>query len=237
MGAARPLIGRRDLIGLSCGVILAATVALIRPTRSVYKITNGVPEGDIGLFSAIRKRRSIRRYTDEDVSMDDIRTLCWAAQGITCPVTGYRASPSAGATFPLDIFAAMPSGILRYRPESGELEEVSQRDVRWELSASALHQPWIRNAAVDIVVCSDHERTTARYGERGMRYVYMEVGHASQNILLASVALGLGAVPIGAFDEKGIANAVGIGPPHEPVYIISIGHPAETSCGTEGEQL
>lgn len=237
MGAVQQLMGRRELIGLSCGVLFAATVAMMRPPRSVVKVKQGVPEADIGLFSAIRARRSIRRYTGEDVSIEDVRTLCWAAQGITCPVTGYRASPSAGATFPLDVFAAIPSGVFRYRPESGELEEISQRDARWELSASALHQPWVRDAAVDIVLCSDHERTTSRYGERGKRYVYMEVGHASQNVLLTSVALGLGAVPIGALDGKGIAKALGIGPPHEPVYMISIGHPAETSCGTEGEQL
>jgi len=88
-------MGRRDLIGFSCGVLLAATVALVKPPKSFVKDERGVPKSDIDLFSTIKARRSIRKYTDGDVSMDDVRTLCWAAQGITCPVTGYRASPSA----------------------------------------------------------------------------------------------------------------------------------------------
>lgn len=230
-------LGRRDLIGASCGLLLAATAALIRPSRPVVTVKRGVPDGDVGLFAAMRVRRSIREYTGEDVSMEDVRTLCWAAQGITCPITGYRASPSAGAKFPLEVFAAVPRGVYHYWPEAYDLKEQSTRDVRHKLSIASLNQPWVREAAVDIVLCAEYERTTVRYGERGKRYVHMEAGHAAQNVLLTAVALGLGAVPIGAFDENSMSMALGIDPPLVPVYLISIGHPAGTGCGTEGEQL
>jgi SagB-type dehydrogenase family enzyme len=230
-------MGRRDLIGLSCGVLLAATAALLRSSRPVVTVKRGVPDGDVGLFAAMRVRRSIREYTGEDVSLDDVQMLCWSAQGMTCPITGYRASPSAGAKFPLEVFAAVSRGVYHYWPEADDLKEHSTRDVRRKLSMASLNQPWVRDAAVDIVLCAEYERTTVRYGERGRRYVHMEAGHAAQNVLLTAVALGLGAVPIGAFDEDGVSMALGIEYPLVPVYLISIGHPAETSCGTEGEQL
>jgi len=69
------------------------------------------------------------------------------------------------------------------------------------------------------------DRITGKYADRGIRYMWMEAGHAAQNLLLAAAALGLGAVTIGAFDDAGIADALGLSDMEEPLYLIPVGRP------------
>lgn len=96
--------------------------------------------------------------------------------------------------------------MYRYRPGSHRLEAVSDGDVRRPLAAAALDQQWMSRAALVVVIAAAFERTTARYGKRGERYVHMEAGHAAQNLLLEATALGLGATPVGAFDAAEVCR-------------------------------
>ncbi|HJX69867.1 MAG TPA: nitroreductase family protein, partial [Dehalococcoidia bacterium] len=65
------------------------------------------------------------------------------------------------------------------------------------------------------------------YGQRGARYVHIEVGHAAQNIHLQAVALGLGSVPIGAFYDEQVQRALALPKNQQPLYIIPVGYPIE----------
>ncbi len=76
-------------------------------------------------------------------------------------------------------------------------------------------------APPSIIISADYERTTSHYGQRGIRYVHMEVGHVGQNISLQAVAMNLGTVMIGAFDDKQVKEILGI--EEEPLYIIPVG--------------
>ncbi|HDL77910.1 MAG TPA: SagB/ThcOx family dehydrogenase [Lentisphaerae bacterium] len=191
------------------------------------KITLEEPrmKGPISVEEAIARRRSVRRFLDKPLSRQQISQLLWAAQGITDKARGYRAAPSAGATYPLTVFAMTPEGIYRYLPAGHELELVRKGDFRSPLARAALDQPWVAEAPLDIVITAEPRRTTGRYGRRGMMYIYMEAGHAAQNIHLQAVSLGLGSVPVGAFDDDRVADILQLPEGHSPLYIIPVGYP------------
>lgn len=174
---------------------------------------------------ALTSRRSVRDLTPEPLGAQVISHLLWAGQGITS-ADGGRTAPSAGALYPLELYVATTDGLSHYRPEAHELVTVGGRDVRGDLRAAALDQDPVAEAPLVIVMAADYARTAEKYGrERGARYVQLEAGHAAQNVLLAAVALGLGAVPIGAFDDAAVARALGLPAGHAPLYLIAIGHP------------
>ena len=99
-------------------------------------------------------------------------------------------------------------------------------DPRADLHQAALNQDSVRKAPFVIVITGLFDRTAQRYGEaRTSQYVFLEAGHAAQNILLQAVALDLGAVPIGAFHEDQITQALSLPPEQTPLYLIPVGYP------------
>lgn len=175
-------------------------------------------------------RRSVRAFSDDTLTPQQVSNLLWAAQGITDTNRGLRTVPSAGATYPLEVYLMAPQGIFYYEPQVHSLTVLRLKDDRLELAKSCYSQPWVAKAQVSIVLCAVPERTSARYGDRAMRYILLEAGHAAQNILLEASAMDLGGVPIGAFDDKKVSALLGLDTVKEntiPLYIISIGVPAK----------
>jgi len=180
------------------------------------------------LEDALAKRRSIRSYKEGPLTLSELGRLLWAAQGRT-GTRDFRAAPSAGATYPLELYVAagnvkgLEPGLYHYVAPTHELSLVKSGDLRAELSVAALDQPPVREAAVDLVLTGVYERTTDRYGERGKMYVHMDVGHAAENLLLQATALGLGAVPVGAFRTRTTGALLGLAETEVPLYIIPVG--------------
>ena len=114
-----------------------------------------------------------------------------------------------------------------YQSDKNVLEKTIEGDIRRRLYNSALRQDSIEQAPVNIVICAEYRRTESRYGQRAVRYVHIEVGHAAQNVHLMAVAMGLGSVPIGAFHDEHVSQVLSL--PHDcyPLYIIPIGYPQE----------
>lgn len=187
-------------------------------------------KGTISVEEAIRTRRSIRNYTEDSLSTEEVSQLLWAAQGKTADWGG-RTVPSAGASFPLEVYLVAGSvrgietGVYHYLWESHEIEKLSGHDKRKELTTVSWGQKYISLAPIDIIIAVDYKRTTARYGNIGSRYVDCEVGHCGQNIQLQAEALGLGSVVIGAFQENLVMSSLGI--KENPVYIIPVGRKKE----------
>ena len=117
----------------------------------------------------------------------------------------------------------LAAGVYRYRPGLHRLEVVSDGDIRLPLADAALDQKWVSRAAMVVVIAAVFERTTARYGKRGERYVHMEAGHAAQNLLLQAAALGLGATPVGAFDDAEVSRLLHLPASEKPLYLIPVG--------------
>lgn len=191
-------------------------------------------KGVISLEEAIAQRRSVRDFTPEPISQLQLSQILWAAQGITNAPGRHRTVPSAGAAYPLEIFVVcgksgiekLAAGIYHYNVARHSLTLHYQGDVRPELARAALDQEYIYQAPVDIVICAIYERTVLRYGNRGERYVHIEVGHAGQNVYLQATALGLATVAIGAFRDEQVREVLHLSKQYKPLYIMPMGRQA-----------
>lgn len=181
-------------------------------------------QGDISLEEALAQRRSVRSFTEEELTLEEISQLLWAAQGMTA-AWGGRTAPSAGALYPLEVYVATANGLYHYVPQGHKVIIESQDDLRLKLWKAGLEQDVIRDAPAVFVITAIYERTAKKYGGRAERYVKLEAGHACQNVLLQSVVLHLGAVPIGAFYDDQVQAALSLPPDHEPLYLIPVGNP------------
>lgn len=177
---------------------------------------------NVSLEECIKRRRSIRDFQNKDLSLQQISNLLWSAQGITDTIRKFRSAPSAGATYPLEIFIAKRDGLFRYIPEGHRLKKEQDGDLRKDIARAALNQMFIADAGLVIIITAVYNRTAWRYGERAYRYINNEVGHCAQNIHLEAVALGLGSVPVGAFDDDKIKRILKL-KEEEPIYIIPVG--------------
>ena len=201
-------------------------------SRQIY-LPSPSQQGSISLEEAIARRRSIRQFTSQPISQSQLSQILWAAQG-TSDTPWTRTVPSAGATYPLEIFVVcgtncieqIGEGIYHYNVDSHSLTLHYRGDVRLELARAALEQEFIYEAPVDIVICAIYERTLRRYGTRGERYVHIEVGHAGQNVYLQATALGLATVAIGAFYDEPVREALRLDKQYRPLYIMPVGRPA-----------
>ena len=183
--------------------------------------------GTVTVEEAIAARRSVREFVKAPLSLEQVGQLLWAASGITGGDRRLRANPSAGALHPLEVLAVLPAGVYRYRPEGHRLDRIRQGDQRPALVAGAYGQSFLAQAGGVLAIAAVYERTTGRYGERGRsRYVPMDAAHAAQNVLLQAVALGLGAVLVGAFQDDAIHQALGLEAAETPLYLIPVGRPA-----------
>lgn len=193
----------------------AERIALPPPARS----------GHMSLEEALARRRSVREFSDEPLSDQEVSQLLWAAQGITHP-EDLRTAPSAGALYPLELYLVNAAGFYRYDPQRHELQRRSERDLRPALYRAALEQDSVKEAPAVFVITAIYGRTARKYGDvRSPRYVHMEAGHAAQNLLLQAVALGLGAVPVGAFNDAQVQKLLGLAAEEQPLYLIPTGHP------------
>ncbi len=186
--------------------------------------------GDMSIEETLKERRSIREYRDVPLSLQEIAQLAWSAQGVSDEVSGFRTAPSAGATFPMEIYLLITEvedvsdGVYRYDYDNHTLEKIIDGDLRRDLYDVALRQPSIIDAPVVMVITGVVARTEQRYGGRALRYVYMEAGHVAQNVYLQGVALNIGTVVIGAFDDDGVADVLQLEDGEHPLYIMPLGN-------------
>lgn len=181
-------------------------------------------KGIVSLEEALKNRRSVREFSGKDLGLEDISQILWAAQGITENNFGFRTAPSAGALYPIEVFVAKSDGFFHYIPNGHKLEKFSSENLKQNLMEASLFQESISTASIVIIITAIYERTTAKYGERGIRYVHMEAGHICQNILLQAAALQLGAVPIGAFSDTEVQKILNLPADCNPLYIIPVGY-------------
>ena len=188
------------------------------------------PHTDAGtsVEQALRLRRSVRTFAEKPLQLSEVAQLLWSAQGITSR-DGLRTAPSAGALYPLEIYLVagsvndLPVGVWHYLPDNNRLEQLNDTDIRNPLAHAALDQAWIREAAAVVVFAAVYERTTRKYGKRGIRYVHIEAGHAAENLFLQAVSLDLNTVIVGAFRDDAIRNALNLPQDHVPLILMPVG--------------
>ena len=202
--------------------------AMTEYASETISLPEPVQDSDTSIEEALRIRRSTRSYNNKPLTLAEVSQLLWAAQGITSP-RGLRTAPSAGALYPLEIYVVagnvddLPDSVYKYRPDKHELTRVLDGDKRNGLCSAALGQTSVRNAAAVIVISAAYDRTTVKYGDRGITYVHMESGHAAQNVFLQAVPLNLGTVVIGAFYDDAVKKVLKMPESEHPLYIMPVG--------------
>jgi SagB-type dehydrogenase family enzyme len=230
------------LLLLLCGILGAAVLlsGCASPAGDAQGMANDLQQeaiklpppalkSDFPLERAINERMSHRSYGKRPLTLEEVGQLLWAAQGAGMDgvTEASRTAPSAGATHPLEIYLVagevdgLDPGVYRYQYCGHSLVKTAGEDRRERLAAAALRQNFVAGAPVSIVLAADYARTTSRYGERGLRYVHMEVGHVTQNIYLQCIPLELGAVAVGAFDDEKVKVLLEI--EEEPLMLIPVG--------------
>lgn len=184
--------------------------------------------GKLSLPQLLKQRRSVRDYVDTPISLADIAQLLWAAQGITHP-EGLRTAPSAGALYPLEIYLVVSRaeqivpGVYRYLAIQHQLQQTAGAVSMQDLARSAFEQTCLEQASIVVVFAAVYARTRQKYGERGERYVHIEVGHAAQNLFLQAEELDLGTVIVGAFDDRTVQELLHLAEDVEPVVLMPVG--------------
>ena len=208
-----------------------------RPARAkVYADAERValpdPHGGQGLSleEAIEARRSIRSYAAGPLSLEELSRLLHAAQGITERRSGFRAAPSAGALYPIGLYAVvhdvagLEPGIYHYAVQEHGLELVQAGDLRAAVTRAGLGQAFLGQASACFVLSAIFQRTRWRYRERTYRYVMLEAGHVGQNLYLVATGMGLGACAVGAFLDGEFNDLLGLDGAEEAVlYVVSVG--------------
>ena len=191
-------------------------------------------DGPVSVEQAIAQRRTVRRFKSQQIDASQLAQLLWSAQGITGSRGYKRASPSAGALYPMDIYIVVgqdgvdriQTGVYHYNPSAHAINRMGLKDVRIEVAKASLSQMWMASAPVQFVITAEYRRITAKYSRRGVRYAHIEAGHIGQNIFLQAEALGLKAGIVGAYHDEELMRIMGLPPSHEPLLIMPVGYAA-----------
>jgi len=201
-------------------------------TRSGDMLSLPLPrqDSDFSIEHALRERRSVREFGKSALTPEEVSQLLWAAQGITSR-DGLRTAPSAGALYPLELYLVvgmvrgLDPGVYRYAPAGHKLMKIIAGDQRHKLASAAHVQDCVADAAAVLVFTAVERRTTRKYGSRGVRYVHIETGHASQNVFLQATALDLGTVVVGAFEDDAVGKVLQLPEGEVPLYLMPLGRP------------
>jgi SagB-type dehydrogenase family enzyme len=222
------------MIHLATGLMMIVGLMVSAPgseAAEVIKLPAPATTGGMALSEALAARRTVRRFASRPLELAQVSQLLWEGDGRSDP-RGYRTSPSAGATYPLDLYlvvgergvAGAPAGIYHYQVGPHALKLLAPGEFRAATARACLHQSWMAQAPVMVVITGEYARCTARYGERGVRYTQMESGNVSQNLFLAAESLGLGAGIVGAFEDKPLARVLSLPPGHAPLLVMPVGY-------------
>ncbi|WP_296604804.1 SagB/ThcOx family dehydrogenase [Nocardioides sp.] len=224
---------RRHVSALLLGGLAAAGCATMpskrhlsqRPPDRVVSLPQPQPLGVLSLTEALARRQSVREFELTTPTTPQIGQLLWAAQGITRS-SGGRTAPSAGALYPLEVYAVTRGTLWHYLPDGHRAEQWdAPATLAAELGDAAVGQDAVSSAPLLVVITGVVDRTYAKYRGRAAQFVTLEAGHCAQNVLLAAVALGLGAVPVGALSDEAVRRRLGLTDALTPYYLVPVGTP------------
>ncbi|MCX5874415.1 MAG: SagB/ThcOx family dehydrogenase [Deltaproteobacteria bacterium] len=222
-------------------VFCAVTLILLMSFKEAVFSANDIKlpkpafTGKMSVESAMLKKKSVRHFSKDPLTLEQVSQLLWAANG-ALPVDAISGAtvktlPSAGGIYPLEIFLltgsdtvkGLPAGIFQYYAISNSLVQISQGDGRLALAQAALSQLWIASAPAVVVIAASFNKMTAKYGNQGIKYVFMESGSSNQNLFLQAEALGLRIGTVGAFEEGSVSSAIKIPAGVTPLFIVPVG--------------
>jgi SagB-type dehydrogenase family enzyme len=228
----------RRTVALAGGALLAgcrigaAPESAVRARESARVVTlpapvtgrSAGPRADLTVAQALAARRSVREFAAEELTASELGQLMWAAQGITHD-GDRRAAPSAGALYPLRLYAVSRTRVLRYLPDGHRALEWQDETAYDALTAATPSAAAVAGAPVTFVVAAVVRRTARKYGGQSDWYVAVEIGHAVENLWLQAVALGLAGVTIGAVNASRVGHALALPAGERAHYLMPVGQP------------
>lgn len=195
------------------------------PGAKILNLPQPVLDGSVSLEKALSERRSVRSYKDEPLTLSDISQLLWAAQGITEPKKGLRTAPSARAQYFLQVYIIsrkvtdLPMGLYKYQPQGHKLMQIADGDIKAELlnATSFFNKGTIKNAPASILITGLYKKAA------NQPWMYLEAGHAAQNICLEAVPLKLGTVTMGGINPEEVKKALKLPDSELPIYVMPVG--------------
>ena len=188
-------------------------------------------KGDIQ--NIILNRKSRRNFDkSKSISPEKLSAILYYTAGIRPNEQIYfRMTPSAGALHPLNTYVlinrvdSVPNGIYLYIPSKHGIAPINtEPNVSEALTESSLRQEMVRKSNITIIWTAEIYRAYYKYMNRAYRYIYLDAGHACQNVYLVSEALGLGCCAIAALEDEAVSEILKIdGKTEFPIYIIAIG--------------
>jgi SagB-type dehydrogenase family enzyme len=186
------------------------------------------------LREAIEKRTSIRKYSEEQLSLEELSYALWCTQGIKEVVPGvttFRTVPSAGACHAFETYVLVNKveeiepGLYRFLAIKHALLGIKfGDDLADKLTEACLGQKFVKTGALTFFWVAVSERMTWRYGERGYRYLLLDAGHICQNLYLSALSLGCGTCALAAFQDDDLNSVLGLdGQDEFVVYGVSLG--------------
>jgi SagB-type dehydrogenase family enzyme len=177
--------------------------------------------GKVSVEAALAARRSVRSFAPQELTLQQVSQLAWAAQGITDARTGHRTAPSAMAVYPMTVYLVKSDGVFEYVPDGHRLKKLSAGDHRAEVSGQAA----VRQAPLDIVIVGDSAKARAKFRDRADRWVAVEAGLIAENIHLQAVGLDLASLTVGGYAEADVTKALSLSAEQTPVLVIPVGVP------------
>ena len=191
-----------------------------------------VPE--IDLRTAIERRHTVRSYSENPLTIEELTYLLWVSQGVrhvsSRPSTA-RNVPSAGARHAFETYLlinrvnGLESGLYRYAAiENGLLHLPSDENIGQQLAHACNDQSQITKSAVTFIWVAVVERMYWRYAERGYRYLHLDAGHVCQNLALGAEQVGCAICPIAAFNDELLNHTLNLdGEELFVIYLASVG--------------
>jgi len=184
----------------------------------------------LSVEQALQRRNSERRYSREELTLEQLSQLLWAAQGITRPGSGKRTAPSSGGSYPIDLYVSLQRvtglrcGLFQYQPGTHSLKLLHKANYAVALADAAKGQRWVRNAAAVILHVATPARAAKKYGnEKALPSSLIEAGHISQNIYLQATSLGLSVLGMNGFDQSQLDSLLGLKPGQKTLFINLVG--------------
>lgn len=185
-------------------------------------------EGSISVEETLLRRRSIREYLPESLTLSEVSQILWSAYGITSK-EGFRTAPSAGGLFPLRIYLAsvkvkkLGQGVYSYDASDHSLENLKSGDFSTQLTAGTFFQDYISGAAAALIISADYSGPNEKYGDQGPKFTWMDLGHLGQNVHLQAVALEIGTVAVAAVRPGEIEKVLELPEGEEVLYLMPLG--------------
>ncbi|MDD5552781.1 MAG: SagB/ThcOx family dehydrogenase [Candidatus Omnitrophica bacterium] len=200
-------------------------LALILSSSAVFaqepiKLPNPQSASGKPLMQALKERRSSREFAAEDLPLQVISELLWAACGINRPESAGRTAPTAMNMQEIDVYIATRDGAFLFDAKNHTLIPVVSEDIR----EATGKQPFVKDAPVNLIYVADKAKM-GKTGENADFYAGVDTGFISQNVYLYCASQGLATVVRGMFDAPALAKALKLRPDQKIILSQTVGYP------------